>query len=192
MLDKQLLIARIEALIQKADKVLTTHKPNPPNVVGFPTLSSGEFTEWQTQSLSFLVNTLGSNHVYVDAFKAEVKKPYGSQASSGKGILLALKGDVEGGFLQTVQSLISADIFTDFLEMAAYLLEEGYKDAAAVLVGGTLEGHLRQLCLKNGIDVEVIVSGGTKPKKADQMNADLAKANAYGKLDQKMLQHGST
>jgi hypothetical protein len=51
---------------------------------------------------------------------------------------------------------------------------------------------LRQLCLKNGIDVEVIVSGGTKPKKADQMNADLAKANAYGKLDQKMLQHGST
>lgn len=185
MQNKQHIIDRIDALIQKADRVVATHRPNPPGVIGFPTLSDAEFSEWQTQALSFLINTLGANHVYVENFRHEVKKPYVGHANSGKGILRAVKEDVEGGYLQNIQSLISADIFTDFLEMAAYLLEEGYKDAAAVLIGSTLEGHLRQLCVKNTIDVEVSTSTGVKPKKADQMNSDLAKANVYGKLDQK-------
>jgi hypothetical protein len=44
-----------------------------------------------------------------------------------------------------VRALIAADIFADILEMAEYLLSEGYKDAAAVLIGAALEGHLRHL-----------------------------------------------
>jgi hypothetical protein len=71
--------------------------------------------------------------------------------------------------------------------MAAYLLGEGYKDAAAVIIGGTLEEHLRQLCPKYTIDIEVPTSSGLKPKKADQMNADLSKKSAYTKLDQKLV-----
>jgi hypothetical protein len=38
------------------------------------------------------------------------------------------------------------------LEMASYLLAEGYKDAAAVLVGSSLEGHLRNLALPHAVD----------------------------------------
>ena len=38
-----------------------------------------------------------------------------------------------------------AELFADFLEMADYLLSEGYKDPAAVLGGSMLEEHLRQL-----------------------------------------------
>ena len=41
-------LRRLDALLQKADAVLATHKPNPPNVSGFPTLESQAFTEWQT------------------------------------------------------------------------------------------------------------------------------------------------
>lgn len=47
--------------------------------------------------------------------------------------------------LLPVRALIAADIFADILEMAEYLLSEGYKDAAAVLIGAALEGHLRHL-----------------------------------------------
>ena len=46
--------------------------------------------------------------------------------------------------------------------------------------------HLRQLCQKLGIEIEVEDrKGNLRPKKADRMNADLAGASAYSKLDQK-------
>ena len=69
--------------------------------------------------------------------------------------------------------------------MAEYLLSEGYKDASAVIIGSVLEEHLRQLCQANSIDIEVLSGRKKIPKKADVMNADLAKAGVYGKLEQK-------
>ena len=69
--------------------------------------------------------------------------------------------------------------------MAQHLLNEGYKDAAAVIAGSSLEAHLRQLCQKSGISTEVIGGASTTPKKADRLNSDLAAAASYSKLDQK-------
>jgi hypothetical protein len=185
MLDKAKIAQRIDELIHKGDKTIATHSSNPPGMIGFATLETGIFTEWRTQTLSLLINFLGQDHVYVSNFKENVQNGFKSSVNAGQGILRALKEDILGGFLQNLESLISANIFSDFLEMADYLLGEGYKDAAAVLIGGTLEGHLRQLCPKYSIDIEVLTSSGLKPKKADQMNADLSKASAYTKLDQK-------
>lgn len=99
------------------------------------------------------------------------------------GVLRALRTAYEAGFLTTVAELIHADVFADFIEMAEYLLAEGYKDAAAVLIGSVLEEHLRQLCTKIGVST---ISGG-RAKKADQMNADLAASSVYSKLDQKSI-----
>ena len=97
------------------------------------------------------------------------------------GILEALRADYEAEYLSSVQELIHAEIFGDFLEMARYLLREGYKDPAAVLTGGVLEEHLRKLCMKHGI----ATSTSGHPKGSDAMNADLANAGAVSKLDQK-------
>jgi hypothetical protein len=55
------------------------------------------------------------------------------------------------------------------------------KNAAAVIAGSTLEVHIKQLCAKHSVSTQ---SNG-KPKKADTLNADLVKASAYSKLDQK-------
>jgi hypothetical protein len=99
------------------------------------------------------------------------------------GILSALREAYQNGYLDDVTQLIHADLFSDFLEMADYLSSEGYKDPAAVIVGSVLEEHLRQLCSKNGIPVE----NAGKPKKADLLNADLAAAMVYSKLDQKSI-----
>jgi hypothetical protein len=97
-----------------------------------------------------------------------------------RGILSALRGDYDAGRLQSFEELIHADLFSDFLEMAEYFLQEGYKDPAAVMAGGVLEEHLRKLCAKHGVTVP------TKPK-LDSMNSDLAKAGAYNKNDQKQV-----
>lgn len=86
---------------------------------------------------------------------------------------------MKGGWIHTVKGIVAAEIFSDFLEMASHLLDQGYKDPAAVMVGGVLEEHLRQLCVKNQIDVDIIQQGATVPKKADTLNAELAKAGIY-------------
>src|SRR5437879_7116411 len=97
------------------------------------------------------------------------------------GILKALRTDYAAGYFQTVEALIHAEIFADFLEMAEYLLSQKYKDPAAVIIGSVLEEHLRKLCGKHS----VATSSGTSPKKADATNSELCAAGAYTKLDQK-------
>ncbi len=97
------------------------------------------------------------------------------------GILQALRADYDAGYLASVEELVHADIFGDFLEMAKYLLSEGYKDPAAVIVGGVLEEQIRKLCEKHGI---AATSSG-RPKKTDALNAELASAGIISKLDQK-------
>lgn len=97
------------------------------------------------------------------------------------GVLSALRQEFELGYLQSLEELVHGETFASFLDMAAHLHRNGYKDPAAVIVGSTLEQHLKELCGKNGIDLEV--SG--KPKKADTLNAELTKEGVLSKLDQK-------
>jgi hypothetical protein len=100
------------------------------------------------------------------------------------GALEALKADYEAGNLASLPELIHAELFADFLEMAEHLLGSGYKDAAAVIAGSTLEGHLRQLAAKTG---SPSTDGDGRPLNANRLNADLAKVDAYDKTDQKSV-----
>ncbi len=103
------------------------------------------------------------------------------------GTLDGLKQDLEGNYLKNLSELIHGDIFSDYLEMAEYLLEESYKVAAAVIAGSTLEEHLRKLCDKNGIETKLKSTKGIRHKKADAMNSDLARDKVYSKLEQKNI-----
>jgi hypothetical protein len=91
------------------------------------------------------------------------------------GILFALRTAYSAGYLGSVTELVHADIFADFVEMADYLLSEGYKDPSAVIIGSTLEEHLRQLCIKHGIPTDT----AGRPKKADQIGFPAVKAISY-------------
>jgi len=86
-----------------------------------------------------------------------------------------------------MKGIVSAEIFTDFIEMAHHLLTEGYKDPAAVIIGSVLEEHLRQLCIKNEIAFEDIRNEKMVNKKADTLNGELANKQVYNKLDQKSI-----
>lgn len=107
-----------------------------------------------------------------------------SQVAELEGALRALRLDVEAGRLSGIVQLLHAELFADFLEMAAHLLDEGYKDPAAVLAGSVLEEHLRKLAEVAGIDV---LKDNGRSKKADALNAELAGADVYNKLDQKSV-----
>lgn len=132
---------------------------------------SGRSSSYTRQMLSILDEEVHSS------YKAELIT----------GIVAALKGDLQDGYLASSSELVHGKVFGDFLQMAEYLLNEGFKDAAAVIAGSTLEAHLRQLCLKHGIDTEHISPDRSRrPKKASQLNQDLAKAT-YSQFDQKQV-----
>ncbi|MDY0002811.1 MAG: hypothetical protein RBU30_16050, partial [Polyangia bacterium] len=75
------------------------------------------------------------------------------QPDSMLGPLQALRRDYADGVLIGLGGVVRAELFSDFMEMAKHLLSEGYKDAAAVIVGSVLEGHLRSLCATVNIPV---------------------------------------
>jgi hypothetical protein len=97
------------------------------------------------------------------------------------GVAEGLLHDLRHGYTRSIEELLHSDVFADYLEMADHLLSNGYKDAAAVVSGSTLEAHLKQMASKHGVAIEQ----NGKPKKADLINSDLVKASAYSKLEQK-------
>jgi hypothetical protein len=104
------------------------------------------------------------------------------------GVVKALRDDYAAGYMKTFRQQINADLFSDFLEMAAYLLkEEQLKQPAAVLAGGVLEEHIRKLCELSGISCSASEDACAKPKRLDALNSELATTNVYGKNDQKQI-----
>lgn len=100
------------------------------------------------------------------------------------GIAKAIQHDIKCGLLFDLKSLVQAEVFADFLEMGEYLLIEGYKDAAAVIIGSVLEDGLRKLSERAGLS---LLADSGKPLTIDPLNNQLAKADIYTKLVQKQI-----
>jgi hypothetical protein len=178
-LDQKVIIRQIDDVLAKAN-LHSRHED-------FSDLPNQDLSEAITLLHSGIHRLAPSGSTYIK--NAQVYEKYltgnmGMALSPLRGILKALREDYRAGHLQSVVELIHADIFADFLEMADYLLQQGYKDPAAVVTGSVLEAHLRELCDKQGIDVTK--ADGT-PKKADALNSELAAENVYSKLDQKSV-----
>jgi len=100
------------------------------------------------------------------------------------GVTQALREDINSGYIANLAGLVQADIFSDFLEMGEHLLKEGYKDAAAVIVGSVLEDTLRKLAGSNEINT---TNDKGKPLTIEPLNNELARKNIYSKLIQKQI-----
>jgi hypothetical protein len=137
-----------------------------------------------TRLLAIIARISARDSVYYEqAQKAAARGGSSHMVRDLGSILRALRADAEAGYVQSFSELVRAEVFADLLEMADELQQKGYKDAAAVLAGSVLEGHLRKLAIKAGI---AIVRDDGSPKKADTLNNDLATtAGAYNTLQQK-------
>jgi len=96
------------------------------------------------------------------------------------GVLESAYEDFKLDLLEDTKAIITAEVFTDFIEQAEYLLSENYKLPAAVLMRGVLEDSLRTLCKK----AQIVLSD--KPK-LDWMNTELIKARIYNTNVQKQV-----
>lgn len=69
-------------------------------------------------------------------------------------VLSAAMIDYREGFMADTRLLVSAEVFADFLVQAEVLLENDYKDAAAVVIRAVLEDGLRRVCVSKGLTVK--------------------------------------
>jgi len=176
----------LEQLIKQGEELLATKQSRYPETLDHRLLS-----QWITSSLNFISRALGKNTEHYRRLDAE--KDYALQGWTNPierclGVLMAVRADIESGFLFERELLISADVFDDFLEQAQHLLENKYKDAAAVLIGSVLESSLRKMCIKNGVDV-TDKTGATITDTATiaPLNDALYKGKVYSKLVHKKI-----
>lgn len=142
-----------------------------------------------TGALAIATRVAGMNSPYISHLKdfsdKHLKDDPQAVALTALGVLRSLKHDIENGYLESLSERIRGELFGDLLEMAFYLQLNGFEDDAVVIAGSALEGHLRQLCRKHGVDVNYKSNGYLIPKKANILNSELARVAAYEKLDQK-------
>ncbi|NUN59645.1 MAG: hypothetical protein HUU13_00815 [Burkholderiaceae bacterium] len=178
------IVTRADQLIAMGKQVVTTRKREE---YSLDSVDAASMKGFRVAVLSFIDRVYGREHPHFAEFQGCTDNGYLYNAENGLAIIHTIRDEIAGGWLFTVRSLVAAEVFADFLEMAEHLLESGYKDPAAVVGGSVLEEHIRQLCNKHSIAVDEQKNEKQVPKKADRLNAELAAANAYSKLDQKQI-----
>ena len=139
------------------------------------------YLNWIVKARNLIHKACGSKSIHALEFdeKTEIGG-YGTNYGALvrlKAVFEASKEDFEGGYCDSVKSLVQAELFDNELDQARELLKSGYASAAAVIAGVVLETTLRQLCANRNIPFG----------KLDKMNADLAKAGEYNLLQQKQI-----
>ncbi|HKC00834.1 MAG TPA: hypothetical protein VKD23_18775 [Terriglobales bacterium] len=176
---------RIDQLVAQAGTALRNSRIGQYSHI--PAMEVEEWAALRAAGLAFIESTFGREHSYYIEFDKKARDSWESSGKYALGILTAVRDQIKGGWVETTKGLVSAEVFADFLEMAEHLLEQKYKDPAAVMVGSVLEEHLRQVCAAASLPVEDLSHGKIVPRKADSLNADLAKVGKYSKLDQKQV-----
>ncbi|MCK4600394.1 hypothetical protein KAU37_11350 [Candidatus Bipolaricaulota bacterium] len=177
-------IEQLDALASKWSRLveITLRKPR------YDYIDIAVIYEFLTLAKSTIEQIAGKNSRYAkEVASIEAGDYLDPKIAPIAGIVTALRSALQADFLETASELIHGELFSDFVEMAQHLLDEGYKDPAAVVVGAALESHLRQLCVKHGIETEVSSSKDPRAKKAERMNQDLAKEGVLGKGDKKSV-----
>ena len=152
---ENLFLSKIDYLLTLADQFEASAQSSSTNL-GFGNVSTTKYdveiySELESSSKSLVLKLYGDVHPYYQKLEERLTGLGG--AKDAKGVLRAIKKEIEDGFIISQRDVLSAEIFTDFIEMAEYLVREKYKDAAAVIVGSILKERLRQLATANRLDI---------------------------------------
>ncbi len=139
------------------------------------------FFKWKSNVENLIKLAAGEDSVYYKNLTEGVMFHSVESVKVGLGILIALKEDLEKGFIFDIKDLLTAELFDDFLEMAQHLFEVGYKDPAASLTGAVLESSMRKIADKSRIIVK-------DNDDISSLNSKLANKGVYNRLIQKQIQ----
>ncbi|HZU04335.1 MAG TPA: hypothetical protein VFB73_00010 [Chloroflexota bacterium] len=119
------------------------------------------FHQWRSASVSALLQVFGQPHPYTQSFDRAVDTPELRDVEAGMGILEAAKAEIDGGWLTELTTLVAGEVFTDFLDMAEHLLQNGYFHPAASLIGAVLEDGMRRIARNHEIELALKETSGS-------------------------------
>jgi hypothetical protein len=112
--------------------------------------------QWGTSCLNLLIRVFGPDSVHYKHFETLFPSFHDySPITQALGGLRSAKNDYEQGLLFDTRTLIEAEVLDNFLEQGEHLLDSGYYQPAAVVVGSDLEDGLRRLCAKHEVPLSV-------------------------------------
>jgi hypothetical protein len=185
----KLIDREVDALIQVGEK-LSAEAASSPSSLGNDKIQ--ELLSMTARGGQIITRLYGRDSQYFEIYQAATKTAhftmmhsnYYQHVSNLVGLFKGIKHDLSSGMLLNMKSLLQAEIFADFLEMAEHLLDEGYKDASAVILGAVLEDSLRKVADAHGI---ATVGSKGQPLTIDPLNVAICKAGIYGPLVQKQV-----
>ncbi len=170
---------RIEELINFGERVKASVHQTPTG----RDVDSGLYTQWVISSLTFLSAALGEDSAHYQTFAGirQWVQEWHDKVPQYLGVLQAARDDIESGWVGRRDLLLTADAFGSFLEQSDYLLEQGYKDPAAMLAGAVLESTLRKMCEVRSIPTDKQDKIGTLNNKLAKEHKPPAYSSAYHK-----------
>jgi len=118
-----------------------------------------QFYAWATSAMNAIQAVFGKEAPHFARFEKEMASIsnnfiWDRRFESFRGIFLGAKSDVDGGYVFSLQTSFSGEIFGDFVAVAKAALAEGHHTVAAVLACAALEDALKRYALANGLQVE--------------------------------------
>ena len=165
----------LSEIIDHGDDIVEEEKTSPyivPKVIG-----------WRVRAENFLIEVFGTKSDFYKDFRAVYEQDSALSYSfeCGLEIVRAIYRDLDQGRLTSLRSMIEAEMFSDFADMAEHILESGSYGPAAALMVGVLERGLRDIAAAH----DVSALGADLPG----LNARIAQAGIYTKLRQKEVQY---
>lgn len=134
-----------------------------------------KFKQWRA-SCNLLVSLMGD---LSDPWKEYLSGDSGNRsenAISMQGALKAIRAAIDDDLLVSFEDLVFAEAFSNLLDQAEYLFDQGYFLASGVILRAVLEERLRRLC-----DRHSSMPTKVRPTISD-FNMALYKAKVYNKL----------
>ncbi|MGL4612011.1 MAG: DUF4145 domain-containing protein [Trueperaceae bacterium] len=132
------------------------------------TLESKDRRQWYSSALNLLNFVFSKNSVHYTQFDEILENPYQyrhppsmdlmndneSKWKDALGVFKSAKEDFGLGFTANLETIISGEVFGDFVTMAKASLGNGYKDVAAVLASAALEDTLKRFAVLNNLNID--------------------------------------
>jgi hypothetical protein len=171
----------VDSLITQGKAVLATEFKQESDWAGSaPLVNIQEFAKWRA-SCRLLLSLLGQSAAPWDDM-CEIEQNNVATVLSMQGTLEAIREALNNDLLVRYEELVFAEAFSDLMEQAEYLFDEGYILAAGVILRAVLEERLKKMCSYHHCDPS------RKRPTIVNYNTALYKAKVYDKITLKHIE----
>lgn len=177
---------RLRELIEDGQRLVQLGKPS--NMTGTPHFQGSDVSQvinWITKAKNILEVALGPQSPHLAYFDNAIPKTgigdiyYSNDVYPFIGILSAALNDLENGYLLRQEFFIAGEVFDSILEQAKHLVQNNYKDPAAILARVVIEDALKRISRNEGVD---------ENQKASVINDELKKKGRFSQPQWRFIQ----